>query len=118
MDSVFLANKLYKDGYQFDGYEVVELVDGYQIGSKIMSTGDAARLVRNLRKVDYILEKANEVPQPILIRSPSSPQAKLYTAIRERSLLSGEANRARLAELRPRYAAVYEAICAAADGYK
>lgn len=117
MESTFLARTLYKDGYQLDGYEVAEFVDGYQIGSIVLNMGDAARLGRHIRKIDHLVGQADETPRLPPIPSGSSP---FLAAMRERAMAahaSGRANMERFRELQTRYAALYAAI-SSADGYE
>jgi hypothetical protein len=116
MESIFLARTFYKDGYQPDGYEVAEFIDGYQIGSIVLNIGDTVRLERHMRKIDRLVKQADETPRLPPIPSGSSP---FLAAMRERAKAahaSSQANMERFRELQTRYAALYAAI-SNADGY-
>jgi len=117
MDSVFLASKIYGDGYQLDGYEVAEFVDGYQYDSTTLSLYEAVRMERNLKKIDHLLQKASVRPQLLQQRGQPSPQASLYAAIMGKGRPSNETHVAHWTDLHTKYAAICDAI-RALDGYQ
>lgn len=112
MDSVFRARKtiIHKDGYELTGHEVMEFIDGYQIGSTILNIGDATRLERHLRKIDRLVQTIHETLRLPPIPSGAPP---FLAAMRERAQAahaSSQANAERLRELQTRYTALYAAI--------
>lgn len=115
MENIFLAKRLYKDGYQFDGYEVTEHIDGYQVSSVVLNSCDVARLERHMSKIEYIVRKADEIPVPQ--RCQDSMMEKLYQSLAGQVIALEPTRFARLRELLTKHAALYAAI-SNADGYK
>jgi hypothetical protein len=107
----FSAKRLYQDGYQWDGYEIVELVDGYQIDSTILRPWDFARLKRHLSKVDYLVQHSQQarlITTPQLPAWATSLQAAFVEQVTNVSL--DEARIARLEQLLVKHVTLCTAI--------